>query len=157
MGFLRSFGRVVLPVVGGAVIGKLTAAESKEDYKEFKQPPFAPPSKAFPIVWPLLYMSMGVGYELARRKGDDDVATSHYSQLALNYLWSLLYFKYKLRGTALIESYCLLLAVMWTTFSFYRANKTSGIILVPYVLWVSFASYLTTGSWLLNKDNPKYE
>nr|WP_259337497.1 TspO/MBR family protein [Staphylococcus succinus] len=84
------------------------------------------------------------------------ITSVHYTQLGLNYLWSLLYFKFKLRGLALIESYILLLSVIVMCMKFFKAHKLSGLIMIPYVLWSTFASYLTTGNWFLNKDNPDY-
>nr|WP_257152096.1 TspO/MBR family protein [Mammaliicoccus sciuri] len=69
---------------------------------------------------------------------------------------SILYFKYKLRFSALIESVVLLGAVVTTTVKFFNVKKVAGILLVPYMLWSAFATYLTAGNWYLNKDNPSY-
>lgn len=49
-------------MVGGSIIGRIIAKESRQDYKNFRKPPFSPPTKAFPIVWPILYLLMGVSY-----------------------------------------------------------------------------------------------
>ncbi|WP_186088619.1 TspO/MBR family protein [Phocicoccus schoeneichii] len=65
------------------------------------------------------------------------------SQLSLNYLWSLLYFKYKRRGTALVESFILLSTAILTTRSFYKTYPPASVILIPYVVSLSYASYLT--------------
>ncbi|MDY5059647.1 MAG: TspO/MBR family protein, partial [Staphylococcus simulans] len=83
---------------------------------------------------------------------DKSVPISHYTQLGLNFLWSVLYFKYKLRGPAMIESYALFASVVVTAVNFYKTDKRSGLLMVPYALWCAFASYLATGSWILNKD-----
>ncbi|WP_414045314.1 TspO/MBR family protein [Macrococcus equi] len=152
----KKYIRMALPLAGGLIVGRLTA-KAQEDYKEFKQPPFSPPAAAFPIVWPILYTSMGVAYHLATKSSKDQSLTkAHYTQLALNYAWSLLYFNLKLRGTALIESYCLLAAAIITAQKFYRVNKVSGFMLIPYVCWLSYASYLNGGSWILNKEDEDY-
>ena len=100
---------------------------------------------------------MGIAYSLVSNNNANKSTKGIYSlQLGLNYLWSILYFKYKLRGTALIESFALFSAVIITTVKFYQVKKTAGLLLVPYVAWCAFASYLTTGNWVLNKDNPEY-
>ncbi|HCD4585133.1 TPA: tryptophan-rich sensory protein, partial [Staphylococcus aureus] len=57
---------------------------------------------------------------------------------------------------ALIESFILLTAVIMMTVKFFKVKRIAGIILIPYMLWSTFASYLTVGNWLLNKDNPRY-
>lgn len=150
--------RLTIPLAGGIVVGRLTV-KAQEDYQSFKQPPFSPPSIAFPIVWPILYTTMGAAYNLAYEKSNDkhQLTTAHYTQLTLNYAWSILYFNLKLRGTALIESYCLLAAAIITAQKFYHADKKAGLMLVPYASWLSYASYLNGGSWLLNKDDADYK
>lgn len=152
----KTITRTLLPLAGGLIVGGLTATAQK-DYKNYEKPPLSPPSQAFPIVWPILYTSMGVAYSMAYdNKKNHSVTTAHYTQLALNYAWSLLYFNLKLRGTALIESYCLLVAAIVAATQFYEADKRAGLIMVPYVVWLSYASYLNGGNWILNKDKEGY-
>lgn len=154
---IKKVARFLLPIVGGSIIGKLTTGNAKEDYEKYKQPPYAPPREAFGIVWPLLYATMGIAHNIVKStKGEDEDTSVYYVQLGLNYLWSLMYFKYKLRGSALIESYCLLTAVILTAHSFYKKNKMAGLILLPYVCWTAFATYINAGTWLLNKDTPGF-
>lgn len=149
---------VLLPLIGGGIIGFLTRKESKSDYTKFKQPPFSPPKEAFGIVWPILYLAMGVAHSMILSEGRQDEETERHfnTQLGLNYLWSILYFKLKLRGTALVESYGLLISVVLTAVSFYRKNKTAGLILLPYVIWCCYASYLNSGTVALNYQNPAF-
>lgn len=152
---------IALPVVGGLLVGKLATSNARKDYEAYKNPPFSPPGYVFPVVWPILYTSMGISHMLVTEKGTDKENkrnnTVYFTQLSLNYIWSLLYFKYKLRGTALIESFVLLSVATLTTREFYRAYKPAGLILVPYVIWLSYASYLTSGSYVLNHNNEDYE
>ncbi|UXU84009.1 tryptophan-rich sensory protein [Mammaliicoccus sciuri] len=150
-------GIISAPLVGGRLIGKYAVQNARKDYSKNKKPPFSPPGYIFPIVWPILYLSMGIAHSIiTKERAAKSTQTAYYSQLGLNYLWSILYFKYKLRGTALIESYVLLSAVILTTVQFYKVNKSAGLLLIPYVSWSAYASYLTTGNWALNKDNPRY-
>ncbi|WP_204205711.1 TspO/MBR family protein [Mammaliicoccus sciuri] len=154
---LKYAGIISAPLVGGRLIGKYAVQNARKDYSKNKKPPFSPPGYIFPIVWPILYLSMGIAHSIiTKERATKSTKTTYYSQLGLNYLWSILYFKYKLRGTALIESYVLLSAVILTTVQFYKVNKSAGLLLIPYVCWSAYASYLTTGNWTLNKDNPRY-
>ncbi|ULG72019.1 TspO/MBR family protein [Macrococcus brunensis] len=148
--------KMTLPLAGGLIVGALTS-KAQGDYKQYEQPPLAPPPAAFPIVWPVLYTGMGVAYYLADRyTTDKSVKVSHYAQLGLNYLWSILYFNLKLRGTALIESFCLLAAGLLAALIFYDHNEIAGLLMAPYVAWLAYASYLTAGTIKLNHDKPGF-
>ena len=149
---------LLLPMIGGSIIGRLTANDTKNDYRQFKKPPLSPPGYIFPIVWPILYLLMGVSFVLSIiNSGKQRVVTmTHYLQLAFNYLWSLLYFKEKLRGVALIDSVILLISVIINAITMFKAKRLAGLLQIPYILWPGYASYLNTGNWLLNKDNPEY-
>lgn len=157
MKYLKLIVEAILPFVGGNLIGKYAVKNARKDYRKNDKPPLSPPGYIFPIVWPILYISMGVAFVLAKRKGNATTLNStHYSQLGLNFLWSLLYFRYKLRGAAVVESYVLFTAVTTTTVTYYQSNKVSGSLMLPYVAWSGYASYLATGNWLLNKDKVNY-
>lgn len=157
MKYLKLIVEAILPFVGGNLIGKYAVKNARKDYRKNDKPPLSPPGYIFPIVWPILYISMGVAFVLVKRKGNTTTLNStHYSQLGLNFLWSLLYFRYKLRGAAVVESYVLFTAVTTTTVTYYQSNKVSGSLMLPYVAWSGYASYLATGNWLLNKDKVNY-
>ena len=157
MKYLKLIIEAILPFVGGNLIGEYAVKNARKDYRENDKPPLSPPGYIFPIVWPILYISMGVAFVLAKRKGNATTLNStHYSQLGLDFLWSLLYFRYKLRGAAVVESYVLFTAVTTTTVTYYQSNKVSGSLMLPYVAWSGYASYLATGNWLLNKDKAHY-
>lgn len=140
------------------MIGRITAQESKNDYNQFKKPPFSPPTKAFPIVWPILYLLMGVSYLMTtnNNKCKSSINMTHFIQLLFNYLWSILYFKKKMRGIAFVESVVLLVSVVVNAITMFKVHRIAGLLQIPYVLWSAFASYLNAGNWLLNKDNPNY-
>ncbi|MBI5974839.1 TspO/MBR family protein [Staphylococcus canis] len=149
--------RTLTPLIGGQLIGKFAVQNAREDYQKNVKPPLSPPGYVFPIVWTLLYTGMGVAYMLVRRQSQRrSIKIWHYSHLTLNYAWTILYFRLKLRFSALIESIALLGTVVATTVSFFKVHKLAGILLIPYALWCAFATYLTAGNWYLNKDNPKF-
>lgn len=87
--------------------------------------------------------------ELKNQKTRTDVPYD--IQLGLNFLWSFLFFKWGLRGTALVEMALLLGAVTWTTYEFYKQDKLAGSLMMPYIGWVSFALGLNYSVWKLNK------
>ena len=114
MNKLERITDIALPVIGGSIVGLLSTKNAKKDYQDFKQPAFSPPKEAFGIVWPILYATMGIARTITKssRKDSSKNAYLYNSQLGLNYLWSILYFRFKLRGTALIESYALFASVL---------------------------------------------
>ncbi|MEY8559213.1 TspO/MBR family protein [Jeotgalicoccus halotolerans] len=158
MNKLQRITDIALPVIGGSIVGLLTTQTAKEDFEKYKQPPFSPPKEAFGIVWPILYTTMGIARTITKSSRKDTEANAYLynSQLGLNYLWSVLYFKFKLRGTALIESYVLFASVLLTTAAFYKTNKFAGLLLVPYVVWTAYATYLNAGFVALNNNNEAY-
>ena len=158
MNKLERITDIALPVIGGSVVGLLSTQNAKKDYQDFKQPAFSPPKEAFGIVWPILYTTMGIARTITKssRKDSSKNAYLYNSQLGLNYLWSILYFRFKLRGTALIESYVLFASVLLTTVAFYKTNKFAGLLLVPYVVWTAYATYLNAGFVALNHDKEEY-
>lgn len=158
MNKLQRITDIALPVIGGSIVGLLTTQTAKEDFEKYKQPPFSPPKEAFGIVWPILYTTMGIARTITKSSRKDTEANAYLynSQLGLNYLWSVLYFKFKLRGTALIESYVLFASVLLTTAAFYKTNKFAGLLLVPYVVWTAYATYLNAGFVALNNNKEAY-
>lgn len=156
----KKITRTLIPLAGGLIVGRLTA-KAQDDYKHYRKPPFSPPAIAFPIIWPILYMSMGVAYQRAMDNAKNETESSelkraHYTQLGLNYIWSMLYFNLKFRKASLLESYALLAAGSITATKFYKMDRGAGYLMVPYVMWLSYASYLNGGNWILNKDKEGY-
>lgn len=150
--------KVALPLVGGMIIGYMANRstddeQTREQYEQLKQPPLSPPGAVFPIVWTTLYTSMGIAhYLLNEQKHVKKENTHYYQQLTLNFAWPLLFFKYKKRGLAALESVPLFLAATQTARQFYQRDKLAGALLVPYAAWTGFAMYLSIGTWALNRN-----
>ena len=123
------------------------------DYNSLVQPPLAPPSNLFPIVWTILYTLMGVSYGIldVNRLVDANVNNIYYLQLFVNALWSIIFFILKWRFVAFLWIILLLALVIIMTIRFYNKNKIAGLLQIPYVLWVAFATYLNFGVYLLNR------
>ena len=147
---------ILIPVVGGSIVGALANSNTREQYRRLKSPAFAPPGWVFPVVWTGLYKMMGVAkyraQEKAKIKGNERTVIAPYEfQLGLNFLWSFLFFKGGLRGTALLEMGALLGAIIWTAYRFYEVDHLAGGLMVPYIVWVAFALGLNYSFWQLNK------
>ncbi|MDN3448915.1 TspO/MBR family protein [Planococcus sp. APC 3906] len=147
---------IMVPVVGGSLAGAFANRNTQEEYAELEKPSFSPPPWIFPLAWTALYTSMGVAKyraaEKAALKNETQKVLAPYNlQLGLNFLWSFLFFKWGLRGTALAEMVLMLAAITWTTYEFYRYDQTAGNLMVPYIAWVTFAMGLNASIWKLNK------
>lgn len=123
-------------------------------YGTLSKPAWNPPNWIFGPVWGILYILMAVAAWLVWRQ-DGFVGAAiplavYLLQLILNALWSWLFFgRHNLR-TAFLEILTLWLAILWTMILFWKANIISGILLLPYLLWVAFASVLNFTLWRLN-------
>lgn len=137
---------LIFPQVIGFLSGLITNANK---YNEL-QSPLPIPSAVFPIVWSILYLLMGIANYIYVRD-TNKVSRLYITQLLVNFLWSIFFFGLDLRLFALLWAIFLLYLVVLTTKEFYNANKISGLLMIPYVLWLMFAVYLNFGFWILNK------
>ncbi|MBM3296886.1 MAG: tryptophan-rich sensory protein [Candidatus Aminicenantes bacterium] len=124
-------------------------------YKSLAKPSFTPPSWVFGPAWITLYLMMGVALFLVWRKGlsAPGVKTAlilFFVQLALNSLWSVLFFGLHQPFWAFVEIVVLWVFILLTLIAFWRISLPAGLLLVPYLLWVTFASALNFAIWRLN-------
>ena len=142
---------ILIPVIVGAIVGFITTKFN--DYSSLIQPPLAPPSILFPIVWSILYVLMGVSYGILESDSlvDSDINFIYCLQLFVNALWSIFFFVFEWRFFAFLWILLLLVLVIIMIIRFYRKNKIAGLLQIPYLLWVAFATYLNFAIWLLNK------
>lgn len=141
---------------GVGIAGGICTAQSVSTwYQTLQKPSFNPPSWIFAPVWTSLYAMMGIAGYLVYQKKDRfgaPAALFIFSvQLALNLLWSVLFFCKKTPAGALIEIAFLWAAILLTTLLFWKISRKAAILLIPYLLWVSFASVLNFEIWRLNK------
>lgn len=149
--FKTYFKAILVPLIVGALIGIIMSGSI--DYESLKQPPLAPPSWLFPVAWTILYILMGVSFGILEVNDvmDSKAKTIYYIQLGINALWSIIFFVLKARLFAFIWILLLDIAVIAFLVVFYKRNKTAGLLQIPYLLWVLFASYLDLGVYLLNR------
>jgi len=147
---------IALPLAVGGLSGFATAGGVSTWYPTLVKPSFNPPAWVFGPTWTVLYIMMGVAAFLVWRRGLDangvSVALTVFAvQLALNGLWSILFFGMQAPGWALVEIILLWLAILATLVLFWRVIPTAGMLLLPYLAWVSFASVLNASLWWLNR------
>ena len=139
--------------VGG--LGALLAG-GMSDYGAMVKPPLSPPGWVFPVVWSILYLLMGYAsyrvLESDAPKEDIRKALTLYGlQLAANFLWPLLFFG---AGWFLLSFFWLIalwVLIFLTIRAFSRIDETAGNLLIPYILWATFAAYLNFGIYLFNR------
>lgn len=116
------------------------------DYQDLNRPPLSPPGITFPIVWTILYIIMGYSFY----KQNEQNKTIYYTQLVVNGLWSIFFFVFKWYLFSFIWIILLIILVIIMIKEFYKVNKLSGLINIPYLIWLIFAAYLSFGVYLLN-------
>lgn len=144
---------VLLPLMIGAVGSGATLPEISSWYAFINKPGLLPPNWVFGPVWTLLYILIGISFYLIWSSKSKKISVAwkwFLGQLSLNLLWSFLFFKWHLLWLAAIEIIVLWLVILGNIIYFRKINKVSGNLLIPYLLWVTFASYLTIAVWLLN-------
>ena len=142
---------ILIPVIIGGMVGIIIS--SSIDYNSLERPFLSPPSIAFPIVWTILYILMGISFAILESNQLTDKKTNllYYTQLGFNALWSIFFFLLKWRLFAFIWIIILAILIIFMILNFYRKNKIAGLLQVPYLLWVLFASYLNIVIFILNK------
>lgn len=139
------------------LMGSITTMDSiKTWYTELSRPSFTPPDWTFGVVWPILYIMMGLSAFLIwtsqAEKRSVKMALYIFSfQLLLNGLWTPLFFGLHMIGLALAEIILLWAAIFLTIRSFWKISRAASVLLIPYLLWVSFAVILNAGFLWLNR------
>ena len=139
----------------GSIGALFTSPAISTWYTTIQKPSFNPPNWIFAPVWTLLFLMMGISLYFVWSKGWEDkkikIAVFIFSaQIALNIFWSLLFFGLQSPFYAFIEIIILWLAILLTIISFYKISKIAAYLLLPYILWVSFAAVLNFSILILN-------
>jgi len=153
--YLKLAIALAVPQIAGIIGSIFTADAISGWYRTLARPELAPPSWVFAPVWTTLFLLMGIAAFLVWRKGLTAKGVRpalgfFCAQLALNTLWSAVFFGMRNPGLALIEIGVLWVAIVATAALFYRVSRTATSLLIPYILWVSFAAYLNYQFWALN-------
>ena len=142
-----------IPLAVGGLATLLSGGMSA--YGNFNQPPLSPPGWVFPVVWTLLYLAMGYAsyrvYTRGKDPGQVRIGLIFYGiQLLLNFLWPIFFFRFEAFLAAFVVLLLLWIVIVITMWQFYKSDERAGDLLIPYLLWVTFAGYLNLGVYLLN-------
>jgi benzodiazapine receptor len=146
--------RLVLWLIAAFVPAAIGAPFPAPDYyRRLNKPAWAPPPWIFGPVWTLLYAMIGTSAWLVSRRGGSGTRTAlglWWAQLALNAAWTPIFFGARNRGLALVEILATWVVIVATTIAFFTRRATAGLLLLPYLAWVTFASALSYAVW---RDN----
>ena len=142
---------ILVPVIVGGVVGFIISKSI--DYNNLQKPFLAPPSIAFPIVWTILYILMGISYGILKSKKltSKEIDVIYYLQLGFNAIWSIFFFSLKWRLFAFLWIIILAILIIIMINKFYGKDKLAGLLQIPYLIWVLFASYLNISIYILNR------
>lgn len=152
--FLKAVISIAIPQAVGAVAGFLTASSVQGWFSTIIKPSFNPPNWVFAPAWTTLYLLMGIAFFLIWKLPASPLRKKamiiYFIQLTLNFLWSFGFFYLHKPGLALINIAALWVMIIITMIAFGKLSKTAAWLLLPYLLWVSFATALNFSIWQLN-------
>ncbi|GAB6167604.1 TspO/MBR family protein [Clostridium carnis] len=146
---------ILIPVLGGLLVGFLNSNVMGK-YEALKKPIFTPPSYIFPIVWSILYILMGIAayrIYMKNKQGYDDKGAYFFYlvQLIFNFMWSFIFFTFRLYAISFIWLVILFVLIIITFIKFIKVDKIAAILLTPYIIWVLFAGVLNFFIWIFNE------
>ena len=146
---------ILLSEVMGAASGLLSMDCMRSFEDTVARPPLSPPAFLFPIVWTVLYALMGIGAARVSMSAPSPERSRGLNlfviQLAMNFLWTPLFFCPKAFGFAFFWLLGLLGTVVLMTLEFRKSDRLAALLQIPYLLWLSFAAYLNFGIWMLSR------
>lgn len=139
--------------VGG--LSALLTAGNMDLYSEIVRPPLAPPPWLFPVVWTILYILMGISSAMiftsdASKRDINNSLTVYGINLFLNFFWSIIFFNMRAYLFAFIWLIALWVTILLMIIKFVKIRPIAGYLQIPYLLWVTFAGYLTLAIYILN-------
>ena len=153
--YLKLFAAIIICELAGIIGSLFTIKAIPTWYTTLAKPALNPPSSVFAPVWTILYTLMGTAAFLIYNKGIGlsavKIALGVFAiQLALNTSWSIVFFGLESPKWAFINIVAMWIAIVATIVLFYKLSKPAAYLLIPYLLWVTFAAYLNYSIWVLN-------
>ncbi len=147
---------ILLPLLGGFLVSYINKNAITYYSANVKKPFFTPPSIVFSIVWGVLYILIGIAaYRIYIRNKENNEDNGGYFfyliQLIFNFMWSFIFFTFRLYGVAFIWIIILFIFVVITFIKFIKIDKIAGALLIPYMLWLVFAGVLNFFIWVFNE------
>lgn len=145
---------LAIPLAVGGLSAILTMG-SMDDFAALEQPPLSPPGWLFPVVWTILFTLMGISLYLVLTSGapQDKISSAiavFFIQLVFNFFWSIWFFNFGWYLFAFFWLLTLWVLIIINTVLFWRIRRSAGYLMIPYILWVTFAAYLNISIALLN-------
>ena len=142
---------IALPLAVGALSSLVSGGA--DAFETLEKPALSPPGWLFPVVWSILYVLMGIAsYLVITSEKDVKAAIFFYAlQLVFNFLWPVFFFGLELYLFSFVWLAVLWLLILFTAILFYRASPAAGYLIIPYLVWVTFAGYLNLSIYLLNR------
>lgn len=145
---------LAIPLLVGGLSAFITRG-GMDTFETINKPSLSPPSWLFPVVWTVLFILMGIASYLVLVSGKPQMEIKRALvvngiQLIFNFFWSIFFFNFSLYLFSFIWLVLLWLLILATTVLFYRISKPAGYLMIPYLLWVTFAGYLNFQIYLLN-------
>ncbi len=156
---LKNWKVIIISVIITQTVGLLSAilagANFKIKYLQYNLPAYSPPEWTFGIVWSILYMLIGISIGLfvttfAPKKIVKKGINLYATQLFLNFCWSIVFFRFELMFLSIVNILALDFLVTKTMFTFKQVSKDAFYLLIPYALWLLFATYLNIAIVILN-------
>ncbi len=153
--YLGAIVAILIPQLVG-IVSSYFSKDAFIIYDQLVKPDFSLPAWIFGPVWAVLYTLMGIAsYRVWMKRNEvDHVGNAlklYIGHLVFNFLWTIIFFGFGLRGIAFIIIVILLILIIITAVKFYKIDKIAGFIFIPYILWVAFAAILNLSIWILNK------
>lgn len=145
---------IAIPLLVGVASAVLSGG-GMQTFASLNQPPLSPPGWLFPVVWTILYILMGIASYLvitARSSPEtkEKALIVYGYQLVVNFLWPVFFFDFGWYLFSFLWLVLLWIMILVMMLRFYRISKPAGILIIPYLLWVTFAGYLNLAIWILN-------
>jgi tryptophan-rich sensory protein len=143
---------VLLPLAVGTVAGYLTRG-AQMMFSIVDKPPLSPPGWLFPVVWTILYVLMGIASYIIYQQGKDredvkEALTFYLVQLAFNFFWTIIFFNLEWYLFAFFWLIVLWGLILITILKFNKISRAAAYLMIPYLVWVTFAGYLNLGIYL---------
>ena len=144
---------IAIPLLTGGFSALITMG-SMESFESINKPPLSPPAWLFPVVWTILFVLMGIASYIVWEQSTGfirrNALTVYFVQLFFIFCWSVIFFSFEAYLFAFVWLVILWILILATTILFYQISKPAGYLMLPYLLWVTFAGYLNFMIYILN-------
>ena len=143
---------IAISLLTGALSALITRS-NMDIFDTVLKPPLTPPAVVFPVVWTILFTLMGISASRIYINNENKwnyLLTIWSIQLTVNFIWSIIFFNLQAFLFAFIWLLLLWVLILFMIILFYRQDKLAGLLQIPYLIWVTFAGYLTLSIYLLN-------